>query len=243
MMKTGILFIHGFTGNTVEVQPLADFIAEKNEKIICSIPTLSGHGVELKLHGVRATHWFRDVENAYRTLASKVDHVVVVGFSMGGVLALYLALRYPVERLVLLSAAVKYIDPKQLYLVAKELLMNRKNLTEEQNRWLQHCFYQAKNMNPMAIKSFTEVVHQVTPYLAEIKQPVMIVQGEKDGLVPRETADYLFEHLGSTEKIKYLSENGHHHICFSDDRNKWFEQVYDFIFKENKNQNIMPDCN
>ena len=40
--------------------------------------------------------------------------MIVVGFSMGGLIAMYLALRYKFDKLVLLSAAAKYISPRIL---------------------------------------------------------------------------------------------------------------------------------
>lgn len=98
-LKRGILFIHGFTGNTTEVQPLVDYLMGKRSEWTCSVVTLTGHGEVLNLKGVSSEHWFRDVENAYRLLEKQVDEVIVVGFSMGGLLALYLGLRYRVKKI------------------------------------------------------------------------------------------------------------------------------------------------
>ena len=53
-----------------------------------------------------------EAELAMRRLQKEVDRVIVVGFSMGGLIAMYLSLRYPVDKLVLLSAAAKYISPR-----------------------------------------------------------------------------------------------------------------------------------
>ena len=55
-----------------------------------------------------------EAELAIRKLQTEVDRVIVVGFSMGGLIAMYLALRYPIDKLVLLSAAAKYISPRNL---------------------------------------------------------------------------------------------------------------------------------
>lgn len=233
-MKQGILFIHGFTGSPQELKPLVDYLALRQPGCIHSVPTLSGHGVELTLKGMTAAHWFRDVENAYRLLAKKVDKVVVVGFSMGGMLAMYLALRYKVQKLVLLSSSLKYIDIKQLFQLSKGYLQNREDITEQQFLILRQNMYQAKKMKIPTMISFREVVQEVAPYVSKIKQPIIIVQGMKDGLVPSATAQFIYEKVASTKKKIYLSKNGTHQICYSDDRQQWFEEVFQFILQEEK---------
>ena len=55
-----------------------------------------------------------EAELALKRLQKEVDRVIVVGFSMGGLIAMYLALRYKIDKLVLLSAAAKYISPRIL---------------------------------------------------------------------------------------------------------------------------------
>ena len=118
-MTIGVLCIHGFSGGPYEVEPFAAYLREQTNWRI-AVPTLSGHGEALNLRGFTAKHWLMDAELAYRALAKKVDEVMVVGFSMGGIIALYLAKRYKVKKLVLLSAAAKYVNPTQL---AKDIKM------------------------------------------------------------------------------------------------------------------------
>lgn len=233
-MTIGILFLHGFTGSVRELQPFIYNLSQRRSDWHFAVPTLSGHGVKLNLKGINASHWLSDVENAYRLLAKKVDKIVVVGFSMGGVLALYLALRYKVDRLVLLSPSLKYIDVKQLYIAFIELLNNRKKLTQQQITLLKQNIYQVQNMKIPTVLSFREVVNIVTPYITMIEQPVMIVQGMKDGLVPSETANLIYEKIASKEKKIYFSANGHHQICYSDDHLRWFEEAFQFILATEK---------
>lgn len=232
-LQTGVLFIHGFTGNTLEVMPIVEYIREKEPKWILSVPTLTGHGTELRLRGVISEHWLRDVENAYRLLQSKVDKVIVVGFSMGGMLALYLAIRYPVDKLVLLSASAKYIAPRQLLLSAAELMRTRKD-KDENEKLVQSYAYKWRSITLPSLLQFLDIVHLVTPHLQKIDIPVFIVQGEKDGIVPKKTANFLYEKLGSEKKEIYFSKIGLHHICYSDDRSAWLQEVHRFICVEYK---------
>ena len=111
-MKTGVLFLHGFSGGPYEVEPFAHYIKQRTDWVV-RIPTFSGHGEaeHLAMKGYKAEHWMMEAEIAYRQLAKQVDEVIVVGFSMGGIIAMYLANRYKVKKLVLLSAAAKYVSP------------------------------------------------------------------------------------------------------------------------------------
>ena len=123
-MKTGVLFIHGFTGGTFEVRPFVNYLRMKTDWLI-STPTLPGHGVKLDLRKGSANSWLMEAEIAIRKLQREVDRVIVVGFSMGGLIAMYLALRYRVDKLVLLSAAAKYISPRHLLKMRVSCWLNR----------------------------------------------------------------------------------------------------------------------
>lgn len=72
---------------------------EKRSEWTCSVVTLTGHGETLNLKGVSSEHWFRDVENAYRLLEKQVDEVIVVGFSMGGIVSNPPQLTLPCEKI------------------------------------------------------------------------------------------------------------------------------------------------
>ncbi|MCT1539902.1 MULTISPECIES: alpha/beta hydrolase [Lysinibacillus] len=227
-MSVGVLCIHGFSGGPYEVKPFTSYLRSHTGWII-EEPTLSGHGEELHMSGFKAKHWLMDAELAFRSLAKKVDEVIVVGFSMGGIIALYLAKRYKVKKLVLLSAAAKYVSPKQLVKDFKMLATEayHHNLT---NNELYLRYHQKFNNVPLASTvEFMKLVRMVEPYYRHIQIPVYIVQGKLDGIVPYHTAQFLFDELASTDKVLYFSDNGKHHICFEEDCSEWFPQVLMFL--------------
>ena len=87
---TGCLFIHGFTSSPVEMRPLGEYLAEHG--IAVSAPLLRGHGTDpAEINDCRWQDWIGDCENALRDLKSECQQVFVVGFSLGGILALYMA--------------------------------------------------------------------------------------------------------------------------------------------------------
>lgn len=227
-MTIGVLCIHGFSGGPYEVEPFTDYLKEHTDWLI-EIPTLSGHGEELQMHGYTAKHWLMDAELAYRALAKKVDEMIVVGFSMGGIIALYLAKRYKVKKLVLLSAAAKYVSPTQLVKDIKMMASEAYHRNLENNELFLRYRNKFNNVPLSATIEFMKVVQTVAPYYKDIQNPVFIVQGKLDGIVPYHTAQFLYDQIASKEKYLYFSDNGKHHICHCDDYSDWFSQVLQFL--------------
>ena len=74
-----------------------------------------------------------------------------------------------------------------------------------------------------------KLVQTVAPYYKDIQNPIYIVQGKLDGIVPYHTAQFLYDQLTSQDKHLYLSDNGKHHICFCEDCDAWFSQALQFL--------------
>ena len=227
-MKTGVLFIHGFTGAPFEVQPLVNYMKQHTDWIL-EVPTLPGHGITLNLANVSAESWMMVAELSIRKLKDKVDRIVVVGFSMGGLIAMYLTLRYPIYKLVLLSAAAKYVSPRNL--LGDIGIMLKESITKRYppNTFYHLYNYKLTNTPPQATLEFLRLVKMVEPYYSQIRTPVCIVQGKKDGIVPFSSAEHLYKVLGSSRKMLIQSDLGKHHICYSDDCDNWFGEVLNFI--------------
>lgn len=230
-MKTGVLFLHGFTGGPFEVRPFMNYIQEQTDWAV-SVPVLPGHDFPLDLKNASADSWLMEAELALGRLRKEVDQVIIVGFSMGGLIAMYLALRYPIAKLVLLSAAAKYISPRFLIEDAAVMLSESITKTYPPNTFYHLYDYKLRHTPLHATREFLRVVKMVEPYYGKITVPVCIVQGKKDGIVPFATADYLLKSLGSEKKQLIVSEQGKHHICYSDDCNEWYEKVLDFMNRE-----------
>ena len=226
-MKTGVLFLHGFTGGMFEVRPFIQYVEERTDWIT-SVPILPGHEFPIDLSKVSAESWMMEAELALNRLRKESDQIIVVGFSMGGIIAMYLALRYKIEKLVLLSAAAKYISPRYLLEDAAVLLTKH----YPPNTFYHLYDYKLRHTPLRAAKEFVRVVKMVEPYYGQITTPVCLVQGKKDGIVPFSTGELLLRSLGSKQKELIISENGKHHICYSDDCDEWFAKVYKFMKKE-----------
>ncbi|MCY4465027.1 MAG: 2-succinyl-6-hydroxy-2,4-cyclohexadiene-1-carboxylate synthase [Chloroflexi bacterium] len=88
-----LLLLHGFTGDHSAWQSLSPALAAKNQLIM---PDLPGHGRSDSPKCAAAWHMSRVAADLISLLdALKLPQVHLLGYSMGGRLALYLALHYP----------------------------------------------------------------------------------------------------------------------------------------------------
>jgi carboxylesterase len=90
----GALVLHGFTGNPQSMRGLALALADAGFTV--ELPLLPGHGTDISdMIPTRWKDWCRVAEDAFTELAARNDTVAVVGLSMGGTLAVWLAEHHP----------------------------------------------------------------------------------------------------------------------------------------------------
>ena len=91
-VSPAVLFLHGFMGSSADWR---EVLGAMGDRAHCMAVDLPGHGASLGLPPDTYT-----IEGASRAVIRTLDYLqvvrpVVAGYSMGGRLALYLALRYP----------------------------------------------------------------------------------------------------------------------------------------------------
>lgn len=224
----GCLCIHGFTGAPFEVEPLVQYLTERTNWRF-AVPTLPGHGQTLQLQGIRYNDWLEHANQSLQELLDTCDTVYVIGFSMGGLIASYLSANHPVNKLVLLSTAAYYVNPKQLAADIKDIIVDsfKGNLA---NNELFIRYKQKIIDTPMtATLQFRTLVTKVRPILHEVTVPTFIAQGECDGIVPPKSAQYLYNQIGADQKKLIFYQNSKHLICHSEEREQLFTEVLDFL--------------
>lgn len=226
----GCLCIHGFTGAPYEVEPLAEFLSKRTDWIF-SVPTLPGHGESLSLKGVYYQQWIEHAESELKKLIQICDEVYVIGFSMGGMIASYLAAKYPVDKLVLLSAAAYYVNPKQMASEMKSMLIDTFKGNLLNNELFQRYKRKIKATPITATLQFRRLVSSIKPILPQVEVPTLIAQGECDGIVPPKSAEYLYRTINAkTKRLTYIKDSNHH-ICHCVEKEALFSQVYDFLME------------
>jgi esterase/lipase len=226
----GCFLIHGFTGGPYELAPLAAYLKEHTDWHI-EMPTLPGHGEELELNDVTYEEWIKVAENSFLRMIEDDDEIYLIGFSMGGMIASYLAAKYNVKKLVLLATSGKYLDFKQIRMDLHEVIRDGMKGELESNQHYTHYKKKSGKVPMRANIEFIKLVQYTKPFLNEVDVPVLIAHGKKDGMVPYKTAYYLDKKIQSENKELILLEESRHQLCLGEDSDTVNEIVYNFLIK------------
>ncbi|MGJ9459415.1 alpha/beta hydrolase [Oceanobacillus sp. CF4.6] len=225
------LVIHGYTGGPYEVEPLAEYLRENTNWYI-EVPTLPGHGKELHLKNVSYKKWINAAENELKKLQNQYEKVYVIGFSMGGMIAAYLAAKYKIDKLVLLATSGRYLSFKQIGLDFADVIGDGIRGGLKDNKMFNHY---KKKLGAVPMKAnfeFMKLVRFTRRYLDKVESPVLIAQGHLDGMVPYKTAYYLDKEIHSDQKEIVFFDRSRHLICLGDDKDTLNGMVYDFLVEE-----------
>ncbi|HLR40718.1 MAG TPA: alpha/beta fold hydrolase [Virgibacillus sp.] len=226
----GCLIIHGYTGGPYELGPLINYLKEHTNWDI-EVPTLPGHGRKLDLKDVSHKKWIKAAESALKQLKEKYDEIYLIGFSMGGMIAAYLAAKYKVDRLVLLATSGKYLSFKQIGVDIGEMISDGVKGELGKNRLYIHY---KKKLGAVPFKAnieFLKLIRFTRRYLKNIESPVLIAQGQQDGMVPAKTAYYLDKEISSKRKEVVFFERSKHLICLGNDKDTLNTMIYEFLTK------------
>jgi carboxylesterase len=184
--------------------------------------------------------WASTAEVAFDALASHGKPVVVLGFSTGGTLALRLATRRPVARLVLLAPflAIRYcglipLRPasylRQLAQVMPNLPRRPPAVRDSEMRRIVAASDRFRTFNLYATLSALELIEEVKPSIPRITTPTLIFQGELDTVVEPGNAKWLLRHLGSSHKELVMLPRSDHLVALDREREVVIARTLEFV--------------
>ena len=223
--NTGVLLIHGFTGTPYEMRFLGEFLRSKGYTVRGIL--LKGHGTTPKdMKKCSFRDWTHGAVQGYKSLKQECDEVVAVGFSMGGLLSLYLARNYDIRGVVTLSAPVRiYSRAAALAFIERNLKNHMTGKTE--NRDIDVIGYERAPL--ISVHHLFKLIRYVKANLKYIKKPVLVMQSYGDRAVRPKSANIIYSNIGSKDKsIIYLHKSGHVITC-DKEKERVFEEVYNFI--------------
>jgi carboxylesterase len=200
----GALVLHGFTGSPHSMRPEAEALAAAGFAV--ELPLLPGHGTAVAdMLTTSWADWSGAAERAYQELAGRCDRVVLVGLSMGGTLACWLASRHSeVAGLVCINPAVEPPAPSFL-----ELLDGMRESGGETMPAIGSDIAQpgvaelAYDATPIApLKSLMAAVTELEPHLHRIEAPLLLFTSPQDHVVPPTASDLLAARVsGPVERV------------------------------------------
>lgn len=230
----GVLLIHGFTGSPAEMRLLGEYLQAQGYTVLA--PRLCGHGTSPEEMAKTAwRHWYTEVENGYHYLQGFCREVSVVGLSMGALLALKLALEYPVKQIVTMSAPFFLTDRRLPFLPIYRLF---KRFAPKRRRKLYPVdgkYSVAYNRTPLSsLESLLELIEQVKTSLPVVSRPLLIIQSRSEHTVRPEGAQYLYDYAGSSRKQLIWLENSGHIVTLDRERDLVFAGIHEFLQAEDK---------
>lgn len=216
--KTGVLLIHGFSASPAEMKPLGNFLNNKGFTV---------YGVRLKGHGTSPydldqTTWkkcIESIEQGYKVLSMQCEKIVVIGFSIGAIIALDLAsqLRDNISSAVSISAPIEVEGMSSISLILSaqmekliRLIPGVKTKFIEWETESPETNYRSVPLQKLVdLKNYIE---QVKERLKMISTPILVIQATRDPFVKYQSAEFVYESVSPKVKEIYWHESDKHNI-------------------------------
>ena len=226
----GILLLHGFTGFPETVNGLVPLLEEA--QLPYRMPCLRGHWTRAEdLIGVTAADWVEDAEKALDDLLNDCDKAVIVALSMGGLIALQVAIDRPQDLagVVSVAAALRYRDP----LVALTPLLSRLfKFWPMPVPKVETAYGSPKNYSTFPTKTFASMLafsKHIESSLPQVTTPIRILHSHADQVISPQSAQIIHDRVSSAEKQLFWFARTGHEMMMDWEKDRVFERIMEFI--------------
>lgn len=231
--KVGALLVHGFTGTPGEMRWLGEYLASRG--VTVSGLRLPGHGTSPEDLARRSwREWVDAVQGEWYRVMERCSVGVVVGLSMGGVLALHLAAHNPdVAGVVAMSTPSVHLLPRmRLYFLQRlnplgRFRKRRKVALNEPDAVARHLAYD--RVPYAAGRQLAELLRHVDGDLPEVRSPVLFIHSLRDETVPADHTKYLAGRVRAPINRVVWLERSAHVVTEDVERDRVFTEVYGFL--------------
>ena len=183
--KYGIYLIHGFSSTTYEVKKLALYLSELGYYV--KADNLPGHATSIEDCNLSSyNEWLSFVEKQIAEIYTHCEKVIVMGVSMGGVLALHLATIFPLDGVVSAGALLKFkneFDVRvlvRLFHKIKVKVPKRRSFNTQELKSINHNFYGYTHYPLSALNEMRKLIDKVKINLHKISSPVLLIHSKVD---------------------------------------------------------------
>jgi len=226
---TGVLVLHGFTGNPSSMRPLAEALAAAGHTV--ELPRLPGHGTTVEdMLTTSWADWSAAAESVLSGLSARTERVVVAGLSMGGSLTCWLATRHPeLAGIICINPAVApradMLELVNAMVASGETLMDGIGSDVADPDVVESAYTQTP-LPPLV--SMFEVAEEIVADLGRITCPLLLFTSPQDHVVPPTDSDLLAEAVsGPVERVS--CDRSYHVATIDYDRDLIIDRSLEFI--------------
>jgi carboxylesterase len=229
--RIGCLLVHGFTGTPKEMRLMGDHLKQQGHTVLGI--RLAGHATTWQdLARTRWWDWLASVEDGLNLLKGCTEEQYLLGLSLGGVLSLLAATRYPVRGVVAMSTPFGLPDDPRIH------VMNILTMLQPKLKKGEDVFYNEKAKATHVALPFTpsrammevvKAIKELQRVLPQVTTPALMIQSRLDTVVPTGSLEGLYGNIGSVDKTKMWVENSGHVITEEPDRQQVFDAASAFI--------------
>jgi carboxylesterase len=229
-MSIGVLLSHGFTGAPSSMRPWARHLHQQGFTV--SVPLLPGHGTRWEdMNATTFEDWYGEVERAFEKLQVECDLVFVAGLSMGGALALNLAVEKgrDVAGIILVNPAVA-TDRKDVKLlpVLKHLVACSRAIGSDIKK--PGVVESAYPRTPLkAAHSYFSGIRALRERLPEVTQPMLMFRSRVDHVVDPSSGRIILSTVSSRDVEERVLEDSYHVATLDNDAPLIYDGSAEFI--------------
>ncbi len=235
---TGCLLVHGFTATPQEMRGLGKYLHAAGYTVLGI--RLSGHGTSVKdMARMHWQDWLADVMGGYWLLKQSARKVFVLGLSMGGILALTLAARQPLDGVIAMAAPHHLPDDPRLRFL-RLIAFFKPEIPKGEPVWFDKQALQqrvAYTSEPtISYLQLQELLEEMRQGLPRVNAPALLMGSLNDHAVRRADGhmEAIYNSLGSRTKEQFWVEYSGHILTCDAERQVVWEKAASFIAQFNQ---------
>jgi pimeloyl-ACP methyl ester carboxylesterase len=238
-----LFFVHGVGGDLDAWQYVKDALFEKGFSSIAM--DLRGHGKSDHPYSAKKYKLDNFIEDIITIMdAEKIDKLILVGHSLGAVLATHITLHHQnrIEKLILVGSS--YLPPPYFKIPGMFLLFDILAFLSPPPLSTRHSVYPSgkyhkdveifglvrtimRNSFKSYILSSKEILKSnILASLKEIKVPTLIISGDNDGIFPTRISESIHSQIPQSQ-LKIIA--GANHVVVLNNINETVRYISDFI--------------
>ena len=206
---TAVICIHGFTGTPYEMAPAVDALSQRG--IAAYAPLLPGHGYRDSTEQVQAFAKLT-VDGLLSAVRQEIAqakqhhrHVGMLGFSMGGAIALIMAAEGDLDRYAVIAPALRLPRKAELLIPLLSWLPFTLDASPEEPFYLPgYSFHHS-----YALRTLWTIGRRARKQLAQIQCPILGIHSQNDPVVPPVVLSLMQQRIPCPIKTAYFNNSGH----------------------------------